>query len=44
MPACPPAVRVARLTDDVMDAIAALTGQERADTYNERPATETPDD
>ncbi|CAN7209297.1 lysophospholipid acyltransferase family protein [Knoellia sp. LjRoot47] len=40
-----PAGRARRqLTDDVMDAIAALTGQERADTYNERPATETPDD
>lgn len=40
-----PAGRARRqLTDDVMDAIAALTGQERADSYNERPATETPDD
>ena len=39
-----PAGRARRqLTDDVMDAIAALTGQERADTYNERPAAE-PDD
>jgi 1-acyl-sn-glycerol-3-phosphate acyltransferase len=26
-----------RLTDDVMDAIAALSGQERAPGYNERP-------
>ena len=25
------------LTDDVMDAIATLSGQERADTYNEVP-------
>lgn len=33
-----PAGRARRqLTDDVMDAIAALTGQERADTYNEVP-------
>jgi 1-acyl-sn-glycerol-3-phosphate acyltransferase len=28
------------LTDRVMDAIAALSGQERADTYNEVPAGE----
>ena len=27
-----------RLTDDLMDRIAALSGQERADTYNERTA------
>jgi 1-acyl-sn-glycerol-3-phosphate acyltransferase len=27
-----------------MDSIAALTGQERADTYNERPVTDDPDD
>ncbi|KGN38046.1 lysophospholipid acyltransferase family protein [Knoellia subterranea] len=33
-----------RLTDDVMDAIAALSGQERADAYNERPASDDPDD
>jgi 1-acyl-sn-glycerol-3-phosphate acyltransferase len=40
-----PAGRARRqLTDDVMDAIAALTGQERADTYNERPASADPDD
>ena len=26
-----------QLTDDVMDRIAALSGQERASTYNERP-------
>ncbi|MFW5472708.1 lysophospholipid acyltransferase family protein [Knoellia sp. CPCC 206450] len=40
-----PAGRARRqLTDDVMDAIAALTGQERADTYNERPASDNPDD
>jgi len=36
-----PAGRARRqLTDDVLDAIAALTGQERADTYNERPAAD----
>ena len=29
------------LTDEVMDAIARLTGQERADTYNELPADST---
>lgn len=29
------------LTDEVMDAIAALTGQERADTYNELPPEST---
>jgi 1-acyl-sn-glycerol-3-phosphate acyltransferase len=28
------------LTDEVMDAIAGLTGQERADTYNEVPGAE----
>jgi 1-acyl-sn-glycerol-3-phosphate acyltransferase len=28
------------LTDEVMDAIAGLTGQERADTYNEVPPAE----
>lgn len=40
-----PAGRARRqLTDDVMDAIAALTGQERADTYNERPVSADPDD
>lgn len=34
-----PAGRARRqLTDDVMDAIAALTGQERANTYNEVPS------
>ncbi|MFC7490114.1 MULTISPECIES: lysophospholipid acyltransferase family protein [unclassified Knoellia] len=39
-----PAGRARRqLTDDVMDSIAALTGQERADGYNERP-TSDPDD
>ncbi|EAQ00532.1 1-acylglycerol-3-phosphate O-acyltransferase [Janibacter sp. HTCC2649] len=39
-----PAGRARRqLTDDVMDSIAALTGQERVDSYNERPATD-PDD
>lgn len=27
-----------QLTDDLMDAIAALSGQERAPSYNERPA------
>ncbi len=33
-----PAGRARReLTDDVMDAIALLSGQERADTYNEVP-------
>lgn len=38
-----PAGRARRqLTDDVMDSIAALTGQERADAYNERPATDDP--
>lgn len=38
-----PAGRARRqLTDDVMDAIAALTGQERADGYNERGATDEP--
>lgn len=40
-----PAGRARRqLTDDVMDAIAALTGQERADGYHELPASEDPDD
>ena len=40
-----PAGRARRqLTDDVMDAIAALTGQERADTYNEHPPSDDPDD
>ncbi len=29
------------LTDEVMDAIAALSGQERADTYNELPPEST---
>jgi 1-acyl-sn-glycerol-3-phosphate acyltransferase len=29
------------LTDEVMDAIAALSGQERADTYNELPPDST---
>lgn len=39
-----PAGRARRqLTDDVMDSIAALTGQERADCYNERQSTD-PDD
>ena len=28
-----------RLTDDVMDAIHAMTGQERASGYNERTPT-----
>lgn len=38
-----PAGRARRqLTDDVMDSIAALTGQERAPGYNERGATEEP--
>ena len=37
-----PAGRARRLlTDDVMDAIAALSGQERADTYNELPPEST---
>ncbi len=31
-----------QLTDDVMDAIAALTGQERADTYNTVPSSGDP--
>jgi 1-acyl-sn-glycerol-3-phosphate acyltransferase len=36
-----PAARGRReLTDAVMDAIAGLTGQERADTYNEVPGAE----
>lgn len=40
-----PAGRARRqLTDDVMDSIAALTGQERVDGYNERPVTADPDD
>ena len=30
-----------QLTDEVMDAIAALSGQERADTYNELPPGST---
>jgi 1-acyl-sn-glycerol-3-phosphate acyltransferase len=30
------------LTDDIMDAIAALTGQERADTYNTVPSSGDP--
>ena len=34
---CPPAGPPA-LTDDVMDAIAALTGQERANAYNDVPS------
>ena len=29
------------LTDDVMNAIAAVSGQERVDRYNEPPAGET---
>jgi 1-acyl-sn-glycerol-3-phosphate acyltransferase len=29
------------LTDEVMDAIAALSGQERAETYNELPPEST---
>ncbi|HEX5966938.1 MAG TPA: 1-acyl-sn-glycerol-3-phosphate acyltransferase, partial [Intrasporangium sp.] len=34
-----PAGRARRqLTDDVMDAIAALTGQERANAYNDVPS------
>lgn len=38
-----PAGRARRqLTDDVMDSIAALTGQERADGYNERGTTDEP--
>ncbi|PRY59443.1 1-acyl-sn-glycerol-3-phosphate acyltransferase [Knoellia remsis] len=38
-----PAGRARRqLTDDVMDAIAALSGQERADTYNEHPPSVGP--
>ncbi|MGG5260382.1 lysophospholipid acyltransferase family protein [Phycicoccus avicenniae] len=37
-----PAGRARRLlTDEVMDAIAALSGQERADTYNELPPEST---
>jgi 1-acyl-sn-glycerol-3-phosphate acyltransferase len=36
-----PAGRARReLTDEVMDAIAALTGQERADSYNEVPGAD----
>ncbi|HET7400025.1 MAG TPA: lysophospholipid acyltransferase family protein [Intrasporangium sp.] len=35
-----PAAKARRqLTDEVMDAIAALTGQERADVYNEVPSS-----
>jgi hypothetical protein len=30
------------LTDDVMDAIAALTGQERASEYNTVPSSGDP--
>jgi 1-acyl-sn-glycerol-3-phosphate acyltransferase len=38
-----PAGRARRqLTDDVMDSIAALTGQERAGGYNDRGVTEEP--
>src|SRR5437773_1128465 len=33
----PPARARRRLTDDVMDAVAALSGQTRAPAYNERP-------
>ncbi len=37
-----PAARARRLlTDEVMDAIAVLSGQERADTYNELPPDST---
>jgi 1-acyl-sn-glycerol-3-phosphate acyltransferase len=36
----PPARARRRLTDDVMDAVAALSGQERAPGYNERPQEE----
>lgn len=39
-----PAGRARRtLTDDVMDAIAGLTGQERVDGYNEVPTSESVD-
>jgi 1-acyl-sn-glycerol-3-phosphate acyltransferase len=34
----PPGRARRQLTDDVMDRIAALSPQERASTYNERPA------
>ena len=34
----PPGLARRRATDEVMEAIAALSGQERADAYNERPA------
>ncbi len=38
----PAAVARRRLTDDVMDAIGALTGQPRADGYNAAPQSPTP--
>jgi hypothetical protein len=34
----PPGKARREITDRVMDAVAALSGQERADAYNERPA------
>jgi 1-acyl-sn-glycerol-3-phosphate acyltransferase len=36
----PPGRARREVTDQIMDAIHALTGQERAETYNERPADE----
>ena len=41
MPAMPAGKARRLLTDEVMDAIAALSGQERADTYNELPPDST---